>query len=79
MRSSDLSNESKVAVKKPSVIDSTRMTVHNSPGIRTPILLKGCPLRCIWCSTPESWNEPPESAFYPEEFALALLRAFKQK
>ncbi len=46
------------------------MTVHNGPGIRTLILLKGCPLRCIWCSTPESQGEAPEIAFYPDKCIL---------
>jgi len=46
------------------------MTVHNGPGIRTLILLKGCPLHCIWCSTPESQGEAPEIAFYPDKCIL---------
>ena len=48
------------------VLDITRMTVHNGPGIRTLILFKGCSLRCVWCSTPESQKESPEIAFYPD-------------
>ncbi|MFC1948517.1 glycyl-radical enzyme activating protein [Chloroflexota bacterium] len=66
MRSSKLLNESKTAVNKRMIIDITRMTVHNGPGIRTLILFKGCPLRCAWCSTPESQRESPEIAFYPD-------------
>ena len=54
-------------MKRPLVLSITRMTVHNGPGIRTVILLKGCPLRCIWCSTPESWEVFPEIAFYPDK------------
>jgi pyruvate formate lyase activating enzyme len=57
-------------VKKRMVIDITRMTVHNGPGIRTLILFKGCPLRCIWCSTPESQKESAELAFFPEKCIL---------
>jgi pyruvate formate lyase activating enzyme len=41
------------------------MTVHNGPGIRTLIQFKGCPLRCLWCSTPESQAGNPEIAVYP--------------
>ena len=52
------------------VIDITRMTVHNGPGIRTLILFKGCPLRCIWCSTPESQKESVEVAFFPDKCIL---------
>ena len=36
------------------VFEMSRMTNHNGPGIRTLIHFKGCPLRCVWCSTPES-------------------------
>jgi pyruvate formate lyase activating enzyme len=70
MRSSDLLNEFEVVVKKRMVIDITRMTIHNGPGIRTLILFKGCPLHCIWCSTPESQKESAEIAFYPDKCIL---------
>lgn len=41
------------------------MTVHNGPGMRTLILFKGCPLRCLWCSTPESQSGEREIALRP--------------
>lgn len=47
------------------VLSIIRMTIHNGPGIRTLILFKGCPLRCLWCSTPESQKQDPEIAIYP--------------
>jgi pyruvate formate lyase activating enzyme len=49
------------------VLEITRMTVHNGPGIRTLISFKGCPLQCIWCSTPESRRETQEIGFYPDK------------
>ena len=36
------------------VFDIQRFCVHDGPGLRTTVFLKGCPLRCRWCSNPES-------------------------
>lgn len=36
------------------VFDIQRFSVHDGPGIRTIVFFKGCPLRCRWCSNPES-------------------------
>jgi len=35
------------------VFDIQRFSVHDGPGIRTTVFLKGCPLRCRWCQNPE--------------------------
>ncbi|MFW9970785.1 MAG: glycyl-radical enzyme activating protein [Candidatus Odinarchaeota archaeon] len=37
-----------------------RYSIHDGPGIRTTVFLKGCPLKCKWCSNPESMNPFPE-------------------
>lgn len=34
-----------------------RYMVHDGPGIRTVVFLKGCPLRCVWCSSPQTWSQ----------------------
>jgi pyruvate formate lyase activating enzyme len=36
------------------IFDIQRFSIHDGPGIRTTVFMKGCPLRCLWCSNPES-------------------------
>jgi len=38
-------------------------SIHDGPGIRTVVFLKGCPLSCLWCCNPESINGKPELGF----------------
>jgi pyruvate formate lyase activating enzyme len=44
-----------------------RFSIHDGPGIRTTVFLKGCPLRCFWCHNPEGLRAKPEIQFYPEK------------
>jgi pyruvate formate lyase activating enzyme len=53
-------------VKKGIVFDIQRYAIHDGPGIRTLVFLKGCPLRCLWCENPESQAIRPELLFYPD-------------
>lgn len=41
------------------VFDIQRFSLHDGPGIRTIVFLKGCPLSCQWCSNPESQESSP--------------------
>ncbi len=42
------------------IFDTKEMAVHDGPGIRTTIFLKGCPLRCKWCHNPEGLTSKPQ-------------------
>ncbi len=44
------------------VFDVQRFSLHDGPGLRTNVFLKGCPLRCPWCANPESQHPRPELA-----------------
>ena len=45
------------------VFNVQKYSVHDGPGIRTIVFLKGCSLSCRWCSNPESQQREPELAF----------------
>ena len=46
------------------VYDIQGFTVHDGPGIRTEVFLKGCPLKCLWCHSPESQAPYPQVAWH---------------
>lgn len=41
-----------------------RFSLHDGPGIRTTVFLKGCPLRCAWCHNPESQRIRPQLSLF---------------
>ena len=47
------------------LFDIKRYAINDGPGIRTTLFFKGCPLRCVWCHNPESWEREPEILFKP--------------
>lgn len=51
-----------MSVETGVVFNLQRFSVHDGPGIRTTVFLKGCPLRCLWCHNPESLAFEPELA-----------------
>jgi pyruvate formate lyase activating enzyme len=46
--------------EKGIVFNIQKFSVHDGPGIRTTVFMKGCPLHCLWCSNPESQNPFPD-------------------
>jgi pyruvate formate lyase activating enzyme len=52
------------------IFDIQRFSLHDGPGIRTNVFLKGCPLDCAWCHNPESKDPKPEIAYYPGKCVL---------
>ncbi|OIO00910.1 MAG: pyruvate formate lyase-activating protein [Desulfovibrionaceae bacterium CG1_02_65_16] len=46
------------------VYNIQRMSVQDGPGLRTTVFLKGCPLRCLWCSNPESQKATPQMMYF---------------
>ncbi|MDR0530512.1 MAG: radical SAM protein [Oscillospiraceae bacterium] len=68
------------------IYNMQRYSLHDGPGIRTVVFLKGCPLRCRWCCNPESQNPLPEPMLKNgrqetvgyEASAEEILRAVRQ-
>ncbi|MCL6087492.1 MAG: glycyl-radical enzyme activating protein [Actinobacteria bacterium] len=49
------------------IFNIDRYAVHDGPGIRTNIYLKGCPLRCLWCCNPEGQKQGKEVIKYADK------------
>ena len=47
------------------IFDIKHFAVHDGPGIRTTVFVKGCPLRCMWCHNPESLTSTPQILYTP--------------
>lgn len=60
--SENVSSLGKESSRTGLVTEIKKFATHDGPGIRTTVFLKGCPLKCTWCSNPETIS--PHSQFY---------------
>lgn len=59
--------ESRISSDSGLIFNIQRFSIHDGPGIRTTVFMKGCPLKCKWCSNPESIATYPEIMTYDEK------------
>jgi len=53
------------------LFDIAEASIHDGPGLRITVFLKGCPLRCRWCHSPEGQSPAPELLTFPGGQRLA--------
>ena len=53
------------------IFDIAEASIHDGPGLRITVFLKGCPLRCKWCHSPEGQSARPETLVFPGGTRLA--------
>jgi pyruvate formate lyase activating enzyme len=58
------------------IFDIQYYCLHDGPGIRTVVFLKGCPLRCAWCHNPESQKMKPEIGYLKDK-CIGCGKCFK--
>lgn len=56
------------------IFDIRSFSVHDGPGIRTTVFLKGCPLRCTWCHNPESQSDVEEKIHNQKKVGDKIFR-----
>jgi len=54
------------------IYDIQRFAIHDGPGIRTLVFMKGCPLKCLWCSSPYTQKLSPEILYIQSNCKLCL-------
>lgn len=59
------------------VTNIQRFSIHDGPGIRTTVFLKGCNLRCFWCHNPETLDPKPQLQIFPSR-CIACGECFKR-
>lgn len=59
----DQSESTGLGETKGQIFEIQRFSLHDGPGIRTTVFLKGCPLACRWCHNPEGISNQPILSF----------------
>jgi pyruvate formate lyase activating enzyme len=65
----EITNRNEVGANKGIIFNIQHYSIHDGPGIRTTVFIKGCPLRCFWCQNPESQTLKPQVFFNSEKCA----------
>lgn len=60
-----------IPVAEGTVVNIQKYSLHDGPGFRTTVFMKGCPLRCQWCSNPEGMRPKPQLA-YRESMCIGI-------
>jgi len=61
------------------VFNIQRYSIHDGPGIRTTVFLKGCPLSCWWCQNPESQLSGQEMIFWGDTGQSSPLSLYRYR
>jgi glycyl-radical enzyme activating protein len=57
--------ESNSSTTRGMIFEIQRFSIHDGPGIRTTVFLKGCPLHCLWCHNPEGQSPNQQLSYLP--------------
>lgn len=64
-------------IDKACIFNIQKFSIHDGPGIRTVVFFKGCPLRCFWCSNPESQYGKPEKMWDNQKKQFTTVGEYK--
>lgn len=64
-------------INKACIFNIQKFSIHDGPGIRTVVFFKGCPLKCAWCSNPESQYGKPEKIWDSQKENYTTVGEYK--
>ena len=68
-----------MTVTRGLVFDISEGSIHDGPGLRITVFLKGCMLRCRWCHSPEGQSPEPEILHLPQGETPCGLDRYRQR